>query len=138
MPEKYSNSCRYTSRYGGGWITAAQYLAEIMCERQAQRKEQGLCVKFWNSQPWKKQYMLQLLTANKLLKKYSEREIIAAVNSQFGSKIFSLTAKPLLLPLLKQIKKQTVDITNIPQLKTEEIPRQPFSAKKSRLRDLDD
>jgi hypothetical protein len=48
-----------------GPVTAAQKLAELMCERQANKAGKRLPDQFWNTKDWKGQFM-----ANKLLKSY--------------------------------------------------------------------
>lgn len=145
MSKKYTDNSRYKSQYGGGWITDAQYLAEIMCERQANRRDEGLCIKFWNTNSWKKQFQLQVLTAHIWLKKYSGRAVVSAVKSKSGSRVFSLTARNLLKPLIE--KEQNLldkladaipDSTNIPVADISQKPRKPFSTKQSKFRGLDE
>ena len=48
MAKNRSDSSKYESRQGGGWITSAQFLAEVMCERYAKKNGEELVYKFWN------------------------------------------------------------------------------------------
>lgn len=87
---------KYPSKYSNGKdITAAQYLAEFICERLAKIKKKDLHYRFWLSKEWEKEYKGQIGAANKLLKKYEIKHIIHALKSSRGSKIYSLRAPHL-------------------------------------------
>ena len=76
MAVNESEESRYQSSYGGGWVSAAQRIAEIMCERQAKSKKVDLPPKFWNLPTWKRSFMQQILAANSLLKVYKPKSIL--------------------------------------------------------------
>ncbi len=92
---------KYESRYGGGQITAAQFLAEIMCERKAAIDKNDLPVKFWNNPKWKKFFCLQVIYANSLLKLYSDKAILSVLKDPRTKKIYSLRLE-WLDPLFKE------------------------------------
>ena len=88
---------RYKSRYKhestGEYCTCGAYVAEIMCKKNAENKNQGsLPYKFWNKKPWDWTFKRQLITANKILKdhKISEEALVKAVLSDKFKCIFSL------------------------------------------------
>lgn len=90
MPDKSTKS-NFPSSYGGGWVSAGQYLAEIACERIAAKDGKALPPKFWNSEVWKKIFMQQLLAANSLLKIYAPQAVAAAFRR--SKNVYSLRAK---------------------------------------------
>jgi hypothetical protein len=87
---------KYPSKYSNGKdVTAAQYITEMICERLAKKEKKDLHYRFWLSKEWEKQYKGQIGQANKLLKKYDAKDIINALLSKAGSKIYSLRAPHL-------------------------------------------
>lgn len=140
MAEKRSDSSKYESRYGGGWITPAQFLAEVMCERTAKSEGNELPPKFWNLSKWKKEFLKQLALANKLVSKYDPSLISKALRSPKGKKIFSLGANWLKTVLEEESKKiKKVDVEKVQEVSN--LPtRQGFIQKKSiisKLKDID-
>lgn len=95
---------KYLSKYfNGKYVTAAQFITEMICERLAKKDKRDLHYRFWLSDDWQKSYKNQIPTANKLLKKYSAKAIIDALCSPTGKKIYSLRA-PHLTPIIEQIE----------------------------------
>tara|TARA_R110002020_G_scaffold162955_3_gene348899 strand:+ start:4314 stop:4733 length:420 start_codon:yes stop_codon:yes gene_type:complete len=93
---------KYPSRYSNDKkVTAAQYLAELMCERQAQKNKKELPKQFWNLPHWSKKFKSQLFAAYGLLKLYDEAAIIKAVKSKEARNIYSLRA-PTLDDIIKE------------------------------------
>lgn len=140
MAENRSNSSKYESRYGGGWITPAQFLAEVMCERSAKKDNLDLPPKFWNLTIWKKEFLKQLNLANRLISKYDPALISKSLRTPQGKKIFSLGAKWLKDILEKESKKiKKVDIAKVEEVN--KLPtRQNFVSNKSifsKLKDID-
>jgi hypothetical protein len=87
---------KYPSKYSNGKeVTAAQFITEIICERIAKKNKKDLHYKFWVSKEWEKQYRGQIASAHKLLKKYDAKDIIDALKSSDGVKIYSLRAPHL-------------------------------------------
>jgi hypothetical protein len=95
---------KYPSKYSNGKdVSAAQYIAEMICERLAKRNKKDLHYRFWLSEEWEKEYKGQIAAANKLLKTYSFTEIVHALNSSYGLKIYSLRA-PHLVGIIEKTK----------------------------------
>ena len=91
MVKERSDRSKYTSPSTGEFCTCAQYVAELMCTRMAQRKNQGTqAYKFWNTDKWKKIYQFQVILSNRLISKYSELALVKAVQSRELSRAYSL------------------------------------------------
>lgn len=138
MAKDRSTNSKYQSRHGGGWITPAQFLAELMCERFAKKNGQDIPPKFWYKEPWKKEFFKQLSIANRLLEKYDPAIISKALRSPEGKKIFSLGA-PWLKKLIdyEEYKFKEVNIEKIEESKA--LPtKQSFIIKKSTISKLKD
>jgi hypothetical protein len=132
---------KYPSRYSNGKeIAAAQYLAEMMCERMAQKNRKELPQRFWNQPEWKKSYRSQLLAAQGLLKIYDESVVIRAVKNLKG--IYSLRA-PSLDDAIKEEKKKAEankdKKANVKRVDTKAKPRQHRTRKTQlgKLKELD-
>lgn len=96
---------KYPSKYSNGKeVTAAQYLAEMVCERVALKKKVDLHYRFWLSEEWQKEYKGQITAANKLLKRFDMKAIIHALLTTSGRKIYSLRA-PHLVGMIEQAEK---------------------------------
>ena len=148
MPER-SDKCRWPSRFGGGFLADAQYLAENMCDRKARKQGTTLGFKFWDkSNPvWQREFLLQARHATSLLKLYSVEAIVRALRAPKGKTVYSLAAK-WLDPLIKeeQIKldvarsKQESRLSQQPEPDTSpmviEAPRPVFAPKESALSKL--
>jgi hypothetical protein len=82
---------KYKHQSTGDYCTCAAYVAEIMCIRNAENKNEGsLPYKFWNKKPWNWTFKRQLLVANTLLKQYPEEVLVRSINAPEFKKIFSL------------------------------------------------
>jgi hypothetical protein len=91
MAKKRSDTSKYQSPSTGDFCTCAQYVAEIMCTRMAQKDNQGTqAYKFWNTDKWQKVYQHQVILANRLIKKYSEESVSRAINSNALRRAYSL------------------------------------------------
>jgi hypothetical protein len=144
----------YKSRFGADdLITAAQYIAENMCSRMAVKQKTELGVKFWKTEAWERKFLLQLRSANALLKLYDPEAIIRALRTAAGKKVYSLAAEwldPIIQGEQRKLNqekavaearakadpKPSIEPT---QPKPTEAPRPAFVEKKnqlSKLRDL--
>lgn len=88
-------------------ITPAQKIVELICERFYGKDNISLPKAFWNDPRYARNYRLQLIKANALLKMYSAEAILAALLSSKGKSIYSLTAKwldPLIATEEKKIQ----------------------------------
>lgn len=131
----------FTSRYTDKSITAAQYLAERICERIAQRGKTDLCFKFWNQTKWRRIFLYQVQIANGLLKIYRPEAIIIALRKT--PKIYSLNAQfldPIIRVEQDAIEKQERKVVEetFSQVDTTQKPRPTFTEKKSVLNKLRD
>lgn len=101
MTQKKQNTQKYKSISTGEPCNAAQYIAELVCLRRAERENKGsLSYKFWNKGDT---YQVQVRVAHKLIKKYGEKAILHYLNSPSGSNVYSLgflhKSKKFVLPL---------------------------------------
>jgi hypothetical protein len=88
-----TDKCCYPSPYSPGkWVTAAQYITELICVRAAKKEDKDLPVKFWNIKKWRNYYLFQIKHCNRLLKEYDAKDIIRALKSDKGKRIHSLQA----------------------------------------------
>lgn len=141
MAKQRSDDSKYESRHGGGWITPAQFLAEVMCERTAKENLEELPIKFWNKPRWKKEFFKQLNLANTILKDHDAAVVSKALKSKEGKKIFSLGA-PWLKKLILLEEKSFKEISSLTESKEAvELPiRKTFQQSKSlikRIKELD-
>jgi hypothetical protein len=140
MAAKETEHSRYKSKFGGGFITAAQFLAEMMCERVEGRKGKHLRWKFWDLPAWKKRYLAQVLQAQRLLKEYDASAIFRALRTREGKVVYSLSAKFLLpmivaeqdkLDLQKAARAKMSPPPGPPPVETKWTPPPSFAEKKS-------
>ena len=91
MSKQKTDVSKYKSPSTGEYCTEAQYVAEVLCQRQATKEKVGnLAYKFWNKGKWKGIYIRQISSANKLIKEFGEGVLIRFLNSKSGRDIFSL------------------------------------------------
>lgn len=94
MAKKRTEKCIFPSRYSAGtWVTPAQYLAEILCERRAVSLQTTLPQKFWELDVWNKFYTYQIRLVNALLKIHSYKKILAALNKKQWATCWSYNNK---------------------------------------------
>lgn len=90
MNQKNSKTRKYKSISTGDECDAAQYMAELICMRRAEKDNKGsLEYKFW-SKSYKEEYTTQVRVAKKLVKKYGEQAILHYLNSPRGKSVYSL------------------------------------------------
>jgi hypothetical protein len=146
MTQKKPNDQRYKSISTGQPCSAAQYMAEMVCIRRAERENKGsLGYKFWNTGDL---YQIQVRVAHKLIKKYGEKAILHYLNSPSGKNVYSLgflhKSKKFVLALdfvkagIEKSKKITDAEQNKPKKVTEKLegkykPRKSVPNKKSLL-----
>lgn len=101
--QKNKKPTKYLSKYSNGkLVSASQYITEIICEHLALKNKKDLHYRFWINKDWEKFYKSQIFSANKLLNKYSDKAIIAALKTPEGQKIYSLRAPHLIDIIVKQ------------------------------------
>lgn len=134
---------KYPSKYSNGkFVSAAQFISEMICERLAKRLKKDLHYRFWVSEEWEKEYKGQIAAANKLLRKYEPRAIINALLTDAGRKIYSLRA-----PHLSDIIDRAAKRIENEQIPTKNIERNLYDKGKSdtkpknildKLKDIED
>jgi len=78
---KQTDKSRYPSRYSPGkFITEAQYILELVCEKKAKVDKKELPIHFWDLPEWQAFFKMQLRRVHTLLKKYDMKAILAAIN----------------------------------------------------------
>ncbi len=93
---------KYKHESTGDYCTCSAYVAEIMCRKNAENKNQGsLPYKFWSKKPWDWTFKRQMFAANKILKQFSEEALVKAINSSEFKGIFSLN-HPKVIGLIKK------------------------------------
>jgi len=56
MAKKQTQKSKYPSRYSpNGWVHAAQYVTELICEKKAKTEGKELPLKFWELKEWLKE-----------------------------------------------------------------------------------
>lgn len=96
---------KYISKYSNGKsVSSAQYITEIICEKKAKFDGKDLHYRFWTNKEWARFYRDQIATSNKLLKNYSAKAILAALNDSKAYKIYSLRS-PYIIPLIEKHEK---------------------------------
>lgn len=84
MADHQTEKSRYPSRYSPeGFVTAAQYIIELLCENKAKKYGTGeLPIHFWRLEEWAAYFKSQMRAVHGLLKKYPEKAIIAAIKKK--------------------------------------------------------
>lgn len=140
---KQHKTNKYLSKYSNGkTVSASQYITEIICEHLAIKNKKDLHYRFWINKDWEIFYKSQIFSANKLLGKYSDKAIIAALKTPEGQKIYSLRAPHLIDIIVKQEK--ILETKNNEQTVSIERNKDSTGAKNSkktnifdRLKDID-
>ena len=140
---------KYPSRHKPGtYVTVAQWLGELMCERKALSETKELPRAFWLkihddkdlNQHWSKYLKTQTQHAYKLLKEFDEKQIVEAIKS--NSKLYSLLPKWVKEYIrtfkVKTIIKHEVAPEEKLQIKSNPTFRTNLNKKKSILDKLED
>jgi hypothetical protein len=87
-----SDKRRFESRFGGNYITSAQYVVEQLCVSVAHQNKSDLPDKFWQLPEWEKFFKWQIKYAVMILKYYDASAIVAAMrDKRLAGKIRSLS-----------------------------------------------
>ena len=106
MAKERTKKSSYASRYSpDGYVTAAQLITEICCEKKAWSEKKELPLKFWELEEWAKFYRNQIASANKLLKKYAAEAILQALRDKRTKTTYSLRAN-WLIPIIEEYQKK--------------------------------
>jgi hypothetical protein len=133
---------KYPSRYSNDkFVSAAQYITEMICEKKAKMDKQDLHYRFWTNKKWSAFFRNQIATANKLIKEYGEKPVIRAMNNPKTERIYSLRA-PHLIPIIEQeaklLEEENDVLTKKFERKEDVSHRQTINLKKNILSKLED
>lgn len=132
MAKDQTDKSRYQSRYSSSFVTAAQYITELICEKHAKYNKKDLMHEFWKLPEWAKHFRQQIPTASKLLTKYSASAIIQALQSKAAWNIYSLRA-PHLIPLIEQeeviVKAKIESLANAAPIERADVNEKPIEKK---------
>ena len=99
---KQTDKSRYPSIYSPEtFVTAAQYITELLFQKKAKYEKKELPLKFWKNSEYSKQFVRWQRQANKLVKEYSGNAIIAALKDPKSGLRWSLHGE-FLLNLIKE------------------------------------
>tara|TARA_Y100000004_G_scaffold190579_2_gene247944 strand:+ start:319 stop:774 length:456 start_codon:yes stop_codon:yes gene_type:complete len=130
MKRQRTEKSKYRHASTGDYCTCAQYVAAIMCQRNAENKNEGsLPYKFWNKKPWDWTYKKQLFKANSILKNYSEEALVKAIESPEFKGIFSLN-HPKVIGIIKKYELQIEEQKSKPKQEIE-VKKNAKTRKKS-------
>jgi hypothetical protein len=133
---------KYPSRYSNEkFVSAAQYITEMICEKKAKIDKEDLHHKFWTNKKWSSFFRNQIATANKLVSKYGEKAVIRALKNPKTERMYSLRA-PYLLPIIEQeaeiVSKENSALTKNLERKENISHRQSGNNPKNILSKLED
>lgn len=126
MGQKRTEASSFESSYGGGFISAGQYLAEILCERQAGG---SLPLRFWDEKTWKRKFLLQVRLAARLLQTYSITAILRALRTARGKQATSLGS-----PFLKSLMEDEQKALSLPAAIEPFVPQASVGPENTSLR----
>lgn len=108
------------SKYGGEsplYVTPAQYLTELLCERIAKQKGHDLPIKFWELPNWSKLFRRHIGEANKILRSHTIHDVLEVLKDKSLNRMQSFRFPPF-IKLLSLHSKTT------PNSEIEELARE--------------
>ena len=127
MPEQQTTKSRYKSRYSPDvYVTAAQYIIELVCEKKAKFDKTELPIKFWNLPAWRTFFVKNLRRVHKLLKEFDEKAIINALKLPCFANSYSIFTDRF-VDLVKQEQGKLDQVE--PPTQTTEINRDTIDSK---------
>lgn len=116
----------YKSKYNNGIPTGpAQYLTDIMCEREAAKLGRSLFSKYWQDPFWKIKYSQHIVAVNALLKIYQPESIENALKrkdalwiTSFRLKKFNQICREEQIKIEEKERKisENINKTDLPQI----------------------
>lgn len=137
-PKPCTDKTPFKSKYKEGYITPANFIAEMIFEKRNEFFNQGKCPeRFWiKDNKLHGAYKGQVIAASKLLKKYNADSIIKALKSDDAKFIFKAQDKKL-EPIIKKFEDLRVDKELLKSYNVEKEVSKPFNGgKKNILKDL--
>lgn len=111
MDQKKENAKVYKSPSTGQLCDSAQYIAELMCYRRAEKDQiAGLEYKFWNKS-MKDTYKAQVVSARRLIAQFGEKSVIYYLNQ--NKNIYSLghyRSPKFIIDGIAKVKLKNIDI----------------------------
>jgi hypothetical protein len=92
------------SKYCDKDITAAQYIAELVCEKRARQLDVDLCNHFWQLPAWKNFFISQIRLANKLLSSHDTEIVLRAIRESDVGTLRNPQVKTNIVKLEKSAK----------------------------------
>lgn len=146
MANKRSDKFPYPSKYGvSRWVSAAQFLAEIMCERRARQEKRVLPVSFWNKDEfWKSYFVQQVTAANRLMnrldpeKKGTGAKALSLFLRGDRGKTCTSLSPGWLVPIVEEIHRGVVFRQEVPvpvEPKQEPAPQEEVVVTKAEVRE---
>ena len=87
---EFDEKHRYYSKWAAGYVTAPQYLTEMLCVHVANQNREQLPDRFWQTAKWKKFYQQQIHSAFHLLESFDMKAILQALADNRSKKTRSL------------------------------------------------
>ena len=88
---KQTEKSRYESKYSPQkYVTAAQYINELVCEHKAKFDKVELGLQFWKYKQWKSFFMRNLRKIHRLLREYPELAVLRAIKSKGFTNRYSI------------------------------------------------
>jgi len=118
------------------------YIATLLIKRRPEYKGKILPAKFWNVDPYRKKWKLEIIKVSGLLKIYDPKHIVKALNSKRGEKIYSATC-PWLNDLIEEQEvnekpePEVASVLETIEIKTEVTKSYGKQSTLAKLRDLD-
>jgi hypothetical protein len=133
---------KFISKYSNDKeVSAAQFVTELICENKAKSLKKDLHYRFWCDKEWEKFFKNQIASAHRLIKKYDPIDIVRALKTPKGQRIYSLRAKHL-IPIILEQQSKTDDMKKSAsslQIERKESPVvQKHKVKKNILNTLED
>lgn len=136
MPDNRSPVSKYLSKFGlSRWVTAAQYLAEVMCERRAKAEKKALPLQFWKTPPWDAVYRQQVAAVSRLFSRLDPKGAGTAatavsrfLRSQRGKTAYSMAGAwvvPFVEAEHKKVLAERASAVPTPEETPREGPRPP-------------
>lgn len=143
MAKSRSLASRYQSAYTDAFVTAAQWLAEKLCERKAAQEKRRLARQFWKEPEWEAFFRQQVAALRPLIKAHGEAAVVAALKRQDVAWCCSAGAKQFRAAVVAEADKLKVAAAAPPPPPPPEDrgpakpPSNVFAGPKNRLRELD-
>ncbi|MFI5404949.1 MAG: hypothetical protein ACHQ1D_00400 [Nitrososphaerales archaeon] len=119
----------YSSLFSDLKISAAEHITELICQKKALKDKTTLSQNFWQLPKWKTVYVREISQAHILLKTYSEKAIVAAINHPSMWAVTSLRNGNL-LPIIKEEQDKVKNMEFVGETSSEVNTSKPFGRNK--------